>query len=489
MEIRRLFVLGGTGFVGAETIREAVARGWEVAALVRSEEKAGRMRALGAIPVLGDAGDPRGWLDAARGADALVDLVQPELPARIGTGDIEAVSRARQAMTGALLSALKGLTPEERPLLVSVSGTDDLAPDASGHVDSASPLRDSPIGFGRIGIPVRRLVEASGTPATFLYLGTVYGPGKSFAAAVFPRLARGRLLVARHADNRLPLIHVTDAARAIVHLVGLGRERLAGRSWLLVDEAGGSRLGQFFDSAAALMGVAPPRRAPAWLLSLLMGRTLFDTLSRDLATAPAELLATGFHFTYPTVREGLPATLGELGYLAAATAPRPRSFWPLLLVTLAALAAANVLDLPLTVPRLRALAGGLSILDMRPGYGPGEVAQLFDALGEAGRASYLTMLWTVDLLLPALFGLFLFEAVKRGRLRRFRWLGPLAGALDYLENVAITLLLLGHPARHDGLAWLAGALTATKLALYLVSFLVAVAGAAPRRDRGPRELV
>jgi len=489
METRRLFVLGGTGFIGAETIREAAARGWEVRALARSEEKAERLRALGAVPVLGDARAPREWIGEVRGADALVDLAQPELPARIRPRDIEAVSEARQAMTRELLAALVELAPEERPLLVSVSGIDDLAPDAQGRIDASSQPRTRPTGFGHIGVPIRRLIEAAGTPSTFLYLGTVYGPGKSFGATVFPALARGRMLLPRPAQNRLPLIHVQDAARAIVHLAGLGKDRLRGRSWILVDAAGGARLGDFFDHAAALMGVAPPRRAPAWLLSRLMGRILFETLSRDAAAEPSDLVATGFRFSYPTVREGLPATLNALGYageVRPAPAARRRGFrsWLLAVATFAALVAVNTLHFPLSVPRMRELAGGGPILDMRFGYTPQHAYELLNALGSAGRGAYLAMLWTVDLLLPALFSLFLWSAVSRGALRRWRWAAFGAGAADYLENAAITALLLAYPIRHDAVAWLASVFTVSKFALYLGSSLLALAGAwLERRSR------
>ncbi len=489
METRRLFVLGGTGFIGSETIREAAARGWEVRALARSEEKAERLRALGAVPVLGDARAPREWIGAVRGAVALVDLAQPELPARIRPRDIEVVSKARQATTRELLAALVELAPEERPLLVSVSGTDDLAPDAEGRIDASSPLRTRPTGFGHIGVPIRRMIEAAGTPSTFLYLGTVYGPGKSFAATVFPALARGRMLLPRPAKNRLPLIHVRDAARAIVHLAALGKDRLRGRSWILVDAAGGTRLGDFFDHAAALMGVAPPPRAPAWLLSRLMGRILFETLSRDVAADPRDLVATGFRFSYQTVREGLPATLSALGYSGevrpARAARRHRLRTRLLaFATFAALVAVNTLHFRLSVPRMRELTGGAPILDMRFGYTPESAYELLDALGSAGRGAYLEMLWTVDLLLPALFSLFLWSAVSRGALRRWRWTALGAGAADYLENAAITALLLGYPSRHDAVAWLASAFTISKFALYLGSSLVALAGAwLERRSR------
>src|SRR6266508_2557416 len=159
MELGRLFVLGGSGFVGREAVREAVAQGWKVTALARGAETAARLRALGADAVLGDARAPEAWIEAARGADAIVDLVQPELPPRIRPRDIAAVSRAREEMTRALLAGLRALPAPERPLLLSVSGTDDLAPDADGRIGASSPLRAPPPGFGHVGVPVRRLAR------------------------------------------------------------------------------------------------------------------------------------------------------------------------------------------------------------------------------------------------------------------------------------------------------------------------------------------
>jgi len=489
MGTKRLFILGGTGFIGSETVREAVAQGWSVTALARSEEKADRLRALGAAPVIGDAAEPREWIGRLRGADMLIDLAQPELPARIRPRDIEAVSDARQVMTRELLACLRELAAEERPLLVSVSGTDDLTPDARGRIDTASPLRTPPVGFGHIGAAVRRLVEASGMPSTFVYLGTVYGPGKSFASTVFPRIARGRMLLPHGAENLLPLIHVRDAARAIIHLAALGPEHLTGRSWILVDEAGGARLADFFGHAATLIGVAPPARAPAWLLSMLMGRILFETLSRDVRAEPSDLVASGFRFTYPTIREGLPATLSALAYPIADRSPPPIArhgarWWALLVVTLASLFGVNALDFPLSVPRMRELAGGEAILDMRiQGYSPREAYHLLETLGPSGRHSYLEMLWTIDLLLPAVFALFLWASVSRGALRRWRWAALLGAGADYLENAAITLLLVGFPSQRDSLVGLASALTVSKFALYFAALALALVGAIFGRAR------
>jgi hypothetical protein len=155
-----------------------------------------------------------------------------------------------------------------------------------------------------------------------------------------------------------------------------------------------------------------------------------------------------------------------------------RFFQLLSAVTVAALVAENALRFPLSVPWMTELSGGLRILDMRPFYSPGQVYQLFEALGVAGRSAYLRLLWSVDAFLPLLFSLFLSEAVARGALRRYRLVPFAAGLADYLENMVLTALLLRYPARLDALARVASVLTSLKHGLYLAGLILAALGAA-----------
>jgi len=77
---RTLFILGGTGFIGHETIIQALKAEWQVKALARSEEGAKKMRQMGAQPVIGDVYQAQAWIAEVQGATALVDLTQPKLP-------------------------------------------------------------------------------------------------------------------------------------------------------------------------------------------------------------------------------------------------------------------------------------------------------------------------------------------------------------------------------------------------------------------------
>jgi 2-alkyl-3-oxoalkanoate reductase len=476
-----LFVLGATGYIGKEVVKEAISRGCRVKALARSPEKAADLQALGALIIPGDASNPSDWIKEAAGSDVLIDLVQPELPKRIGLKQITQVSDSRQAITRRLLAALFTIAENQRPLLLSVSGLDDLTPDAAGRVHDDSPLNMQFPGFAHIGIPVRKLIEESRVASAFAYLGLVYGPGKAFANTIFPQLAAGRFRMAGSGENRVPLVHVEDAARALVQIATLGREAISGHSFVIADGHQAS-MKEFLTSAAQYLGAPPPSGTPLWLARIFAGSILCDALARDIIADPASLAGTGFKFRYPSYREGLPPTLKRLGYetgpkRAASSILDSRSlFWTVMILALGSIFAVNFLHFPLSVPWMRDMAGGAPILDTRLGYSVGAVYQFFDTLGEPGRAAYLKMLWTIDLILPILFGFFLSLTIRKGIFRRLSWAPFLASAVDYAENTAITVLLLRYPLQDPGMVHLSSALTVTKFVFYAIGLLLAIGG-------------
>jgi NAD dependent epimerase/dehydratase family enzyme len=474
-----IFVLGATGFVGQEVVKEARARGLHVSALVRTPAKAGTLADLGARIVAGDASNPADWIHETAGCDMIIDLLQPEVPRRIGLRQIRQIADQRRMLTAKLVAALQNVAEKDRPSLLSVSGLDDFAPTETGYVDDTSTLRTDFEGFAHIGIPVRRVIEESGVVHAFAHLGTVYGPGKSFADTVFPQIEAGRFRLPGSGLNRMGVVHVDDAARALVHLATLGTEQIAGRSFVLSD-GHPVKMADFFSFAAEYMGATRPRTMPSFVVRLVTGSVLFETLTRDIAASPAALLQTGFKFKYPSYRDGLPPSLEALGYprqrKTAGLLDRPQVFGALFALAVGAFLAENLLHFPLSVSYMTKLAGGAPILDMRPIYTPQEAHRLLETLGQTGRAAYLQLLWSIDLVLPALFGLFLSAAIRRGIFRAWRSVPLLGAAFDYAENIAITILLLRYPQQSPVLVWAASFFTAVKLALYSAGVLVAAAG-------------
>jgi len=308
-----LFVLGAAGYIGKTVIGQAVESGWKVKALVRTAESVALVSGMGAQAVMGDAMKVDAWIDEARGSQAMVDLIQPKLPRRISRRSIQQVAAYRLRVTRELLTHLKRLPESERPLLFNVSGVDDLAPDKDGKISHRSALVDEYAGFAYIGVPVRKLVESSGVKAVYIYLGTVYGPGKAFADTVIPGLIKHRMPVIGSGSNRMAIVHVADAARAVVHLAKQQREIPAGSSWVVTDGSANTQA-EFLDGIAALLQAKKPRRVPRWLASLIAGVVTAEVLTRDCRSDISALRQQGFELRYPDWRTGVPQMLKSLAY-------------------------------------------------------------------------------------------------------------------------------------------------------------------------------
>jgi putative NADH-flavin reductase len=115
----KLLVLGATGGTGRLIVSQALARGHEVTALVRSPEKAGDLK--GCNVVVGDVREEKALLEALKGQDAVISaLGTPASPFR----EVRLLSTA----TRALVSAMKA---EHVSRLVCITGIG--AGDSAGH--------------------------------------------------------------------------------------------------------------------------------------------------------------------------------------------------------------------------------------------------------------------------------------------------------------------------------------------------------------------
>ena len=129
--------------------------------------------------------------------------------------------------------------------------------------------------------------------------------------------------------------------------------------------------------------------------------------------------------------------------------------------------------------RQNALGTSSDVPDVRFGYTPGEIRDLFESWGADRRELYAWTQVTLDLILPLIYGtLFavLTARLFRGELSRWAVLVPMFAALaDLLENATLAFLAWSYDGRESPLAWVAAGFTVVKfigLGFALVLLLV-----------------
>src|SRR5215831_15209489 len=158
----RVFLTGGTGYVGSAVLDALVRGGHYVDVLVRNSEAASRVQTRGGHPVLGDLSNRASWRDAAASADGAIHAAVEYGP--------------RQAeVDAAAIDGLMALPRKPGRFLIYTSGNWVLGP-APLPVDETAPVNPIEIASWRPAHE-QRVLGASGAEVRALVVrpGIVYG--------------------------------------------------------------------------------------------------------------------------------------------------------------------------------------------------------------------------------------------------------------------------------------------------------------------------
>ena len=286
--MKRILIVG-SGDVARRALPWLVRR-FRVFALVRQPEAAIELRALGAVPVVGDLDDRRSLRRLAGIADAVLHFAPPP---QAGDGD------PRMAR---LLAALAGRSSLPQGV-VYISTTGVYGDCAGARVDETRPCR-AQTARGRRRVDAERRLRAFGR-RNQVRVALLRAPG-IYAGDRLPleRLRRGDPVLAADEDVHTNHIHAEDLARiACLALFRAG----PGRAYNASDDSG-LRMGEYFDAVAERFGLArPPRMARAEIVHHLSPLTLsFMSESRRLDNRRLKR-ELRLRLRYPTVADGLRA--------------------------------------------------------------------------------------------------------------------------------------------------------------------------------------
>jgi 2-alkyl-3-oxoalkanoate reductase len=306
----RVFVAGATGVLGTRLVPLLVERGHEVTGMTRSPEKAGAVSAAGAEPAVADA------LDSTATA-AAVERARPEvvvheltaLPAAINyrkvDRDFALTNRLRTEGTDNLLGAARA-SGARRFVAQSFAGWPYAR--LGGLVKTEEdPLDPDPPPGLRTTLDAIRHLEAAvlgteGIEGLVLRYGGFYGPGTSVGkgGSVTEDVRRRRIPLVGDAGGVWSFVHIDDAARATVAAI----ERGEPGTYNIVDDDP-APVSEWLPGLASALGAKPPRRVPAFLARLAVGKhgVVMMTDARGASNAKAKR-DLGWELEYPSWREG-----------------------------------------------------------------------------------------------------------------------------------------------------------------------------------------
>ncbi len=255
----RIFLTGGTGFIGRRIATRLRDRGDEVVALVRTPAKAGPLTAGGCEIVEGDLSSMEAIERGVRGADAVIHAAadyRVGIPRRERAALHEANVRGTERVLDAAIAA--GV-----PRIVYVS-TGNVFGNTGETVADEAYRRDLGEGFLSAYDETKYLAHQAaverilqGAPIIIVQPGAVYGPGDtSQVANIIDQTRTGRMKLVMFPEFTLNYVYVDDLAAGIVRALDAGTP---GASYVLGGDHATMR--ELVTTVAELSDRKPPRRA------------------------------------------------------------------------------------------------------------------------------------------------------------------------------------------------------------------------------------
>jgi nucleoside-diphosphate-sugar epimerase len=305
----KVFLTGGTGFIGGVLARRLRGRGDDVACLVRSPGKAAELAELGCEIVAGDLGDREAQRSAMEGCDAVIHaaaMYEVGIPASQRPAMREANVAGTENVLGAALAA-----KVPKVVYVSTCGAfgnthHQIVDESYEHPgeDFTSYYEQTKVEAHRVA---RRMIAEDGLPCVIVQPGGVYGPGDtSSLGALLEQFLSGKMPLIPFPELGICLAHVDDTAAGIVLALDKGR---AGETYVIAGPP--TTMREAIGILAEVSGRKAPRRAlPTGLMKAM---TPIGPLVGKMMGQPPnlrELITSADNVTFWATNEKAVAELG-----------------------------------------------------------------------------------------------------------------------------------------------------------------------------------
>jgi 2-alkyl-3-oxoalkanoate reductase len=294
----RVFVTGASGVIGRRVVPLLRSAGHQVTAISRSAESKRMLERHGATTIALELYDVAALRDVMREHDAVVNLathIPSSSTKMLFRRSWRENDRIRREGSAALVDAALAAGVSR---FVQESFAPIYADGGERWLDETSPVE--PVAYNESVLDAERSAErfaASGRTGVVLRFAAFYGPDSRVMHEMIGLIRKGWSPLPGSRDAFISSVSHDDAASAVVAALS------APSGIYNVSDDEPLRRGEWLDTLARSVGVAPPRPFPQWLVRV--GGSLMALLARSLRISNAKFrAATGWAPRDRSVREG-----------------------------------------------------------------------------------------------------------------------------------------------------------------------------------------
>ncbi len=298
----RVFMTGGTGFVGKGLTSLLSSRGHRVTVLSRSPGKTEAAQTESIRFVQGDPAEPGPWQDHVAGHDAVVNLAGASIFSRWNTARKERIRESRLRTTRNVVEAMSRPADGPPQVLLSASGTGFYGFRKDEEVTEQGEVGDDFLArLARDWEEEARNAARHGVRVVLCRFGIVLGRQGGALKNMLPVFRMGLASPLGDGKQWFPWIHEQDLWESLLFL--LERTEIGGPVNCTAPSPVTNR--QFTKTLAATLGrPAFLPAVPRFAIRSVLGE-FGDVLLRGQKAVPAALLQHGFAFRFPTLPEAL----------------------------------------------------------------------------------------------------------------------------------------------------------------------------------------
>lgn len=305
----RIFVTGATGLLGRALIPELTANGHDVIGLARNDASRSMITAMHATAHSGQGYDVDVLTEALEPVHAIVHLAtgMPNSDAPVE----DDWAHSSKIVLGLLRHLVEASERTGVRTIIFPSFYGIYADNGSSPVTEESPL--NPDSESQAYLDVEQLLfdatSSRRSTAVILRMGQIYSDDAPHTKGLLFALQNGLAAIGVNPEAYWPLIHVSDAARAIRLAMELSP---AGQTFNICDDAPVRKRDLYGALASWVGGPKPPERSMTGSLSPYMGRIDASALHKSIRMSNAKARQwLGFNPTYPSYEEGFKVVIPQ----------------------------------------------------------------------------------------------------------------------------------------------------------------------------------